>query len=313
MDHNKLVGTLGSIYASRVHGVVDHHEDENAVPRNTDPEPRIIDKCGSCTSLAVKYLQSSWDTITGSSLSSGAGHAQGDSLVNDDAVSRLWDAQVGKMTLASILIDTRDLTDESKVTKVDEDAAAYLISKIKLSPKEASTWDRLEYFNAIDSAKKNIDRLPLDGILRKDYKQWQESELTLGMSSVVKPLHFLAAKAQSEQSDVGLETAFDISIKSFIRDRNLDLFAIMTTFTSSDGSFQRELLLQSTDRGMTAAQRFEKQASVDLGLEHQAVQGSRASDHPVDGLVWRRVWSQKDVGKSRKQVAPLLRKAMQSN
>ena len=313
MDHNKLEGTLGSIYGSRVHGVIDHHEDENAVPRNTDPEPRTIEKCGSCTSLVVKYLQSSWDTITSSSFSSGAGHAQGDSLVNDGAVSRLWDAQVAKMTLASILIDTRDLTDESKVTKVDEDVAAYLISKIKLSPKEASTWDRMEYFKAIDSAKKNVDSLPLDGILRKDYKQWREGELTLGMSSVVKPLQFLASKAQNEQSDAGPETAFDRSISPFIEHRNLDLFAIMTTFTSSEGSFQRELLLQCTERGMTIGQRFEKQASDDLGLEHRAVLGIRASDHPDDGLVWRKVWNQKDVGKSRKQVAPLLRKAMQDS
>ena len=313
VDHNKLQGTLGAVYGSCVHGVIDHHDEENAVPKDTDPEPRVIEKCGSCTSLVVRYLRSSWDAMSSSSLSSGVGHAQGDSLVDDGVVSRVWDAQAGKMALASILVDTRNLTDENKVTKVDHEAVAYLTSKIKLSPKEACTWDQAEYFKAIDGAKGNIDSLSLANILRKDYKEWREGDLKLGISSVVKPLSFLASKAHIEHSGKKAEAAFDTAIRTFAEDRDLNVFAIMTTSTSSKGEFQRELLLESNDRGNQAAARFENQASKELGLEHMAISEIQDSDKAFDGRSWRRVWRQKEVGKSRKQVAPLLRKAMRSD
>ena len=91
VDHNSLQGNLGTIYASRVHGVIDHHEEENAVPKDTEPEPRIVEKSGSCSSLVIRNFKSKWDALANSTLSSGAAHAQSsDSTIDDSVVTQGW-------------------------------------------------------------------------------------------------------------------------------------------------------------------------------------------------------------------------------
>ncbi|KAL8750792.1 MAG: hypothetical protein Q9184_006295 [Pyrenodesmia sp. 2 TL-2023] len=313
VDHNKLQGVLGDTYSSRVRGVVDHHEDEGVVPQDTDPEPRVIEKCGSCTSLVVRTLRSSWEAGTDAfSLSSGAAHAQGDSLVNDASVTRTWDAQLAKMALASILIDTANLTAKSKVEKADRDAVEYLEVKINLSPQDAAQWDRTKFYNEIDAAKRDIGGLSFEDILRKDYKQWDENRLTLGISSVVKPLDFIVEKVIHDTEE-DKETRFVTAIGDFMAVRNLSIFAIMSTSMSEAGEFQRELYIQALSAGHAAASTFAKEAAKELRLEDHSVEmleGKPGAMQPESEGPWRKIWMQRDVGKSRKQVAPLLRRAM---
>ena len=91
VDHNSLQGNLGAIYASRVHGVIDHHEEENAVTKDTKPEPRIVKNSGSCSSLVIYNFKSKWDALASSTLSSGAAHAQSsDSTIDDSVVAQGW-------------------------------------------------------------------------------------------------------------------------------------------------------------------------------------------------------------------------------
>ena len=314
VDHNKLQGTLGDIYSSRVHGVIDHHDEEHAISERTDPEPRVIRKCGSCTSLVVQYLESAWDDISRSSFSSGAGHAQGDSLVDDSAVTMVWDAQVAKMALASILVDTANLTGEGKVEDVDRAAVAYLESKIRMSTREANTWDTTKFYEELNDAKRDIGGLSLNDILRKDYKEWTEKDMRLGISSVVKSLEFIVDKASNEESSTSQSksSSFDKTVKDFMGKRDLTVFAIMTTSTSPEGQFQRELFLHSKEEGTEAALRFEKEAADELGLQPPSAPNLQGLQEQNNKSVWRRVWLQKDVSKSRKQVAPLLRKALQA-
>ena len=305
VDHNKLQGDLGNNYSSRVHGVIDHHEEEHAVPENTDPEPRVIEKCGSCTSLVVRQCKTTWDSISNSSLSTGAAHGQGDVLVDDSAVTQGWDAQIAKLALASILVDTANLTAPGKVEQVDRDSVAYLEAKIQLSPKDARSWNRDNYYKEIDEAKRDISRLSLNEILIKDYKGWTEGGAKLGISSVVKPLEFLVQKASEEKL-----SSFEDQLSQFMNDQNLSIFAIMTTSTSSDNSFKRELLVQACSSASSAAISFVEQATSDLQLKDLDIKGIPIQDK--SGQQWRKVWLQVDVSKSRKQVAPLLRKAMAS-
>ncbi|MCJ1475764.1 Exopolyphosphatase [Lambiella insularis] len=310
VDHNKLQGALGEEYSSRTYGTIDHHDDENAVPRETRPEPRIIEKCGSCTSLVVRYLRPSWDALSSSSLSSGAGHAQGDSLIDDGVISRAWDAQVAKLALASILIDTRNLQDSDKTEPADRDAVAYLESKIHLAG-GTSSWDRPAFFEAIDHAKRDIDDLALEDILRKDYKQWTSAGRRLGISSVVKPLAFLSAKAAHETSTAAGPALYEAATR-FMNTRNLDVYAIMTASTTADGHFQRQLLLRAQPDSSAVVTRFEQRATDELQLqelpagEREACLTATRGDEGVT-----RVWTQQNVGVSRKQVAPLLREAIQ--
>ena len=305
MDHNKLQGVLGDRYPSKAHGVIDHHEEENAVPENTDPEPRVIEKCGSCTSLVVRWCQPVWDSISNSSLSTGAAHGQGEGAMNDSAVTQGWDAQVAKLALASILVDTANLTAPGKVEQVDRDSVDYLEAKIQLSPKDARSWNRDHYYSEIDGARRDISRLSLTEILIKDYKGWTEGGVRLGISSVVKPLDFLVQKANEEKL-----SSFEDQLSQFMDDQDISVFAIMTTSTSSEGKFKRELLLQARPSVSSLAVKFAEQGASELQLEHLNIKGIPTQDKP--GQEWREVWLQKDVNKSRKQVAPLLRKAIAS-
>ncbi|KAL8881198.1 MAG: hypothetical protein Q9198_001552 [Flavoplaca austrocitrina] len=338
VDHNRLQGELSKKYAARVRGIVDHHEDEGAFCSETSPEPRIIEKCGSCTSLVVRTIISSWESIAGgSSFASGASHAQGDSSVNDESMTRTWNAQIAKMALASILIDTANLTAEDKVEEADVEAVKYLESKIKLSPQDAAQWDRDKFYKSIDYAKRNIDAMDFEDILRKGYKQWTEKGLNLGVSSVVKPLDFLIKKLGGDLSE-DKQQLFVSSIGDFMATRRLTIFAIMTTFTSKSGEFQRELYVQALSSGYAAAHVFAEQAKVELRIEDHDVASCKelGSVKPLDQGPWyaplpplcgpystsddfhskvdhvnrRKVWLQRDVSKSRKQVAPLMRKAM---
>ncbi|KAK8203595.1 Exopolyphosphatase [Zalaria obscura] len=321
VDHNALQGTLGSVYSKRVVGVIDHHDDEGKVPQDTGDEPRIITKSGSCTSLVTNYSRDAWDRLSTNALSSGAAHGQDDSLADDSAVTTLWDAQVAHLAMASILIDTHDLTDENKTTDHDRKAVEYLAAKVNMSPRISKDFDRGMFFTKLSDAKRDVDSLSLTDILRKDYKQWSEGDQTLGMSSVVKPVDYLQRKASeattqqdgkvdvqvseraTTQQDSKVDGAFMGAIKDFAAERNLDIFGIMTTFTADDGSFARELLVISpSETGATSVKKFVDNSSAELKLEE--VDG-RNEDKTL-----LRYWRQKNVSCSRKQVAPMLRKAM---
>ncbi|KAJ9660598.1 Exopolyphosphatase [Coniosporium apollinis] len=312
VDHNALQGTLGSIYSERVQGVIDHHEDEGKVPTDTGDEPRIITKAGSCTSLVTEYCSSAWDGLSSSAQSSGAAHGQDDAsgVVDDSAVSALWDAQIAKLALASILVDTANLQSKEKVTDHDVYAAKYLEAKLTAAPQVSKDFDRAKFYKEINAAKKDIGSLPLRDILRKDYKQWMEGKRNLGVSSVVKPIEFLQEKAKEELQDKSKQEAFLAAVEHFAQERNLQIYGIMTTSTSANGDFQRELLVWSfTPEATQAAKKFSQIAAQELGLEDW--QGSGGSLDDVEGeKQWRKVWRQREVQHSRKRVAPLLRQAM---
>lgn len=304
VDHNSLQGKLGEIYSSRVGGVIDHHDEEGKIPADTGPEPRVIEKSGSCTSLVTEYCQPAWDLASDSGLSTGAAHAQGDSLSNDDAATKVWDAQVAQLGLASILIDTSNLQSKDKTTEHDRNAVKYLEAKIMACPQLSTAYDRTRFFEGIDAARKDVGALKLTDILRKDYKQWDENGMTLGISAVVKPISFLVQKADEEG------TALLGVLRSFSQERGLDLYALMTMSTSAAGKFQRELLVWGFGgSAISSAKQFSTSAQAELGLEDWREIDSVTAGHESEDE-WVKVWWQREVQHSRKRVAPLLREAM---
>jgi exopolyphosphatase len=310
VDHNALQGQLGKIYSGRVAGTIDHHDDEGKVPNDTGDEPRIIEKSGSCTSLIANYCRPTWDMVSASALSSGAAHAQGDSGSADAAVVKRWDASVAQLGLASILIDTANLEDKGKTTEHDRQAVEYLEAKIMLCPQLSVSFERTKFYEEIDAAKRNIGALKLQDILHKDYKQWDQNGLKLGISSVVKHIEFLQHKADDEAGSESANDAFLCALEHFSEERELDLYTLMTTSTSAEGQFEREILLWAfSDRGVSAAKAFATNAAEELGLEDWHGSGSVA-DATRDNRQWRKVWWQRQVQHSRKRVAPLIREAM---
>ena len=310
VDHNALQGQLGKIYSGCVGGVIDHHEDEGKISEDTGSEPRVIERTGSCTSLVTNYCRQPWDTFSESAQPPGADHSQGGILSDDGAATKLWDAQIAQLGLASILIDTSNLQSKDKTTEHDSNAVKYLEAKIVSCSRLAAEYDRDKFYKEIDSAKKDIGGLKLQDILRKDYKEWSEGQQKLGISSVVKSIDFLQKKARDEADAQSLHRAFLEALRGFSKERALDLYVVMTTSSSLKGEFQRELLvLASKDDAISAAEKFASQAKEELGLEDWDGSGSKARDNDSD-KEWIKVWRQRKVQHSRKRVAPLLREAM---
>lgn len=278
VDHNVFQGELGQRFASRVTGVIDHHDDEKKVPESASP--RVIEKSGSCNSLIVNHFRDSWKVS--SSLST--------------------DAQIARLSLGAILIDTINMTAEAKVTTHDEKAVQYLESKIADSTARIDkSYSRDDFFNAINAAKNNVDDLSIYDILRKDYKRWSDDDsgLILGVASVVQDIAYL----RNRNEDL-LKVC-----RSFAAERSLDLLVIMTAFTSETGEFGRELLLIAINEGKAvgAARQFVASSKDELQLKDVP------DEQDAQGFPFRHLWKQENLAASRKQVAPLLRDAMRQS
>lgn len=143
--------------------------------------------------------------------------------------------------------------------------------------------------------------MSLTDLLRKDYKQWSEGGVSLGVSSVVKDMDFLLSKRETR------EEFFD-TLKKFSQERDLSICSIMTrSSANNENGFQRELFVWGlNDKGVQALKKFEAESSNSLGLEIWK-EGSLDSE---DGGLWRKCWQQKKIENSRKQVAPMLRSSM---
>jgi exopolyphosphatase len=297
VDHNALQGPLGQVYSGRVGGVIDHHEEEGKVPEDTGEEPRIVQVCGSCTSLVVGFGRKAWDEAS----------RQGNE--DEEELARI-DGQVAKLALASILVDTTNLQSEDKTTSHDHEAVEFLLEKIS---KTDTDFNREKFFKEIDAAKRDIGSLSLRDILRKDYKEWDcESNIRLGISSVVKDVAFLKCKAEKEADETQKDASAALvhTTATFAEERSLQIHATMTTSTTEDGEFQRELLLWTTGtRGRRIAEHFEKTCSEKLGLEEiNEGDGTIGDGDKLEGS-FVKLWNQRRTEHSRKQVAPLLRQA----
>ncbi|KAK3115905.1 Exopolyphosphatase [Teratosphaeriaceae sp. CCFEE 6253] len=302
VDHNALTGVLAQHYASSTTAVLDHHDDESAV--QSDASPRMIEKAGSCNSLVINYLRATWDDLSSTSSSVGAANAQcSDGVTDDAAYTSTWDAQVAKLALGSILIDTHNMTDETKVTEHDKKAVRYLEARVNASPKYGKDYERKTFFNEISAAKSDLDGLSLTDVLRKDYKQWTEGRLTVGIASVVKPVSWLRDKAGGDLTP---------SLIDFAKVKDLQLFAIMTAFTGDSGTFTRELLLIAVDESEAkcAAERFVKKATDDLQLRKGEISIAGKEFNPPP---YFQLWEQKNLAASRKKVGPLIREAMRAD
>ncbi|KYK61345.1 hypothetical protein DCS_02487 [Drechmeria coniospora] len=279
VDHNDLTGSLErNGFAAEVVGCVDHHVDENRV--RADATPRVIEPCGSCMSLVVDQCRAVWDELT----------------VRDPSA----DAHLAKLGLAAILLDTVNLSVKEKVKEKDVSAVGYLEARIQRQSRDFNT---TAFFDHIWAVKEDISTLSFRDILRKDYKEWHDGAMTLGVSCVVQNLTYLVHRADDSPR------AFLAHLDEWSSERRLDIAAVMTT-SNPDGEFQRHLLVWGrSPRGAAAVAKFVPLAREKLRLEAW----SDAELDQVDRAgTLRFAWRQHELAASRKQVAPLLREAMRS-
>lgn len=296
VDHNVLNGMLAKSFARQVTGVIDHHDDENKIPKNASP--RLIEKSGSCSSLVATHCRPVWDEITSRASSIGAAIAQDDGrLLDDAAYTSTWTAHVAKLAIGAILIDTINMTDEHKVTEHDRKALRYLEALVNIAPRIGKDYDRDSYYNELDTAKTDVDSLNVRDLLRKDYKEWAQDELKLGTAVVVKPLSYVRSRSDDWEKD----------ISSFVEERSIDVMAITTAYSDEQDGFHRELALfaAKSDAAVQIAEAFVKSSSEELQLKDLDLSLSDKN------FGYAHAWTQHNLAASRKQSAPLLRKAMQ--
>lgn len=292
----------------RTVGCIDHHVDEDFVPTpDTLPQgqPMIIQPGpGSCSSLITNELDS-----------------RGLWAARLESSSEAEMAQIAKLALAAVLIDTSNLTAEGKVTDADRQAVGFLRQCVGSMDTE---WKLESFYEQILTTKKNsLDLLTCKEILDRDYKDWTEktesskTSVKLGFCSSVKPISWIVRKA-------GGPKQFLEETKSFANsnDKNLDIVVVMSSYTTADDQFSRELFIGAVGHEEIAVDginAFIEKTSSQLGLE-----GWKSVDKEETGLdaketlsildgetgYWSRLWLQTNTTASRKQVAPMLRSAV---
>ncbi|KAI0117790.1 exopolyphosphatase-like protein [Nemania sp. FL0031] len=329
VDHNAMTGALANRFAARVIGCVDHHADEDVMPRNA--EPRVIEKSGSCASLVLERCAGGWEALSSAASGSLQNGVENENENKSDEVleNAKIEAQLARLALAPILIDTVNLKDKSKTTAHDEAAvalaeakiAAYaelLVNtdtntdnaKINIQTEEIKDkYNRTAFFTRISALKEDISEMSFQDIFRKDYKEWDVARLHLGTSSVPQSFQYLVEqKAQNDPSLFISEMGTWGAEKdgAVPESESMDIVVLLTTFQDDRGRFCRELLIWARSKaGVRAAKLFEERFGGTLGLESW---GDGALDFRGDGEgEWRRCWAQRAVEHSRKQIAPMLR------
>ncbi|KAL2204736.1 DHH phosphoesterase [Sarocladium strictum] len=278
VDHNAPTGQLRDQKGAEIIGCIDHHADEEAIAK--DATTRVVEQCGSCMSLVVRDSKSTWQEFAAES--------------KDDTDSIANDEKLAKLALAPILIDTANLASKDKVKAQDTDAVQFLEGLI-----QNTTFDRTRFFDAITEVKADISQLSLRDIFRKDYKEWHDNGLKLGISSVVQNLDYLINTVGS-----GKDEDFLRQFEEWGKERSLDIASVMTTSHDASGQFQRELVFWAlSEKGASVLTQFSASAAEELGLE-------TLFEERLDISGSRRAWKQTNLAASRKQVAPLLRDAM---
>lgn len=337
VDHNapSIPGLSDETIRSRftVVGCIDHHVEEDYVPRNADPRV-ITPGIGSCTSLVVQHLrdQGMWPSISST----------------EDPASGL--AEVTKLALAPILIDTANLKAQGdKCSDTDRDVVRFLESSLpessSPSPSRVSTksqWDRDAFFTSISAAKTNsLTLLTMQEVLDRDYKAWSEPSSSLlgdvsrqdngtvnvniGISSLVKPLSWLIKHAG------GVE-AFLEEIGAFVGadERKLGVYCMLTragerkevvvfVFGGDDGAHAKEgpeRVLEEFERrgGDLKLEAWDADEALVKALRAR-FQGTTDTDIGNGKGKWKGAWKiywMGDTSKSRKQVGPYLREAVRS-
>lgn len=278
VDHNAPTGQLRNQKGAEIVGCIDHHADEDVIAK--DAATRFIEQCGSCMSLVVRDAKATWEEFASES--------------KDNTETIANDEKLAKLALAPILIDTANLASKDKVKPQDTDAVHFLEGLI-----QDESFDRTRFFDAITEVKADISQLSLRDIFRKDYKEWHDNGLKLGISSVVQNLDYLISTVGS-----GKDEDFLQQFEEWAKERSLDIASVMTTSHDENGQFQRELVFWALgEKGASVLTQFSAYSAEELGLE-------TLFEGRMDIPASRRAWKQTNLAASRKQVAPLLRDAM---
>ncbi|TRM66880.1 hypothetical protein BD626DRAFT_565948 [Schizophyllum amplum] len=290
VDHNRL-GTQFSDGNPDAHvaAIVDHHEDEGL---HKDADPRVVAPSGSC-----------------------AAHVAG--LLPDNLP-----AELATLVIAAILIDTSGLRPGGKATDVDRAAVARLLPHSTLSSEQSLTGPELhdvpsvsELAQALQTKKADVAALSAWDLLRRDYKEytyrpsWLSSapEIRAGLATVPLSLKAWAKGGVLESEGVRYMDA-----------RGLSVLGVLTTFQSKKGKHKRQMawVVRASPHGSSSIDVDAIATHLWTGLEGSSdmcvtpLKSFEPHRWEETGSIHIRVYKQGNAKATRKAVAPLLKKIM---
>ncbi|GAA6028344.1 hypothetical protein JCM8097_006987 [Rhodosporidiobolus ruineniae] len=296
----------------RVVAVVDHHADEQ---RHLEANPRLIQVVGSCASLVTKLLTADFAPPSPESpIPTG----------------------IADLLLSAIMIDTGLKPEEKggKATAIDQSAVQALLpfssflpsssaasvsaSFTTSSPSEADLASALsalqDFDNLLFAKKKDVSWMSGRDLLRRDYKEYLESGVRYGLSTVPLSLSVWLDKSPAEDKEKRWELVL-ADVEAWMKERDLQLAGVLTSYehikkSGKEGKHRRELLLVAAPSAVSQLKSVfegvERDEVLQLeewkGLEEYGAQEGQTSE----GGRWR-VWQQGNAKATRKQVAPALK------
>lgn len=150
VDHNILPVDQTAL-EPYVEEIFDHHQDENVPYLLLAPEKKHLLVTGSNASLIAKEIF--------------------------ETKQKALTEEVSYLLLAPILLDTDNLKDRNKTTRLDR----FMAKRLKKLAGKLYTSD---YYEILLERKLYVDPTRPDQILRKDFKTYQEGKLAYGISSL---------------------------------------------------------------------------------------------------------------------------------
>lgn len=175
-------------------GILDHHEDAGAFPKAL---PRIIEPCGSTSSLLVRYA-----------------------LDNDALAKRTRLHVVAKLLLQTIIFDTVNLTWRQR--QVDFEAVHSLCNLLNL-PQGTTGIIHQELDQAVSNTPE--DFFGIYDLLHKDYKLYvHQGVLFYGIATLHLPF------AQMIGPDAAKLDAWVSEVRRFMKDQHLEMLIMTNAF-----------------------------------------------------------------------------------
>ncbi|KAG8216168.1 hypothetical protein J3R82DRAFT_8174 [Butyriboletus roseoflavus] len=333
VDHNSRHPSY-AVPGALVTAIIDHHEDEGKYFDTASP--RIIEPSGSCASLVTRVIMS-YPTP---------------SIPPELAV----------LLLSAIVIDTHGLRKGGKAVGVDYEASAWLLSRANVSSSEYFVEQTVEapqhvadnpwiqsLSDTLGAKKIALSHLNTRDLLRRDYKEYElnlsssicgNSPYSIRAGLATVPLPLASFFSPSPTSAV-------VATQGWLKERNLSVLGVLTTYKSSQGKSKRELmwvvdenvcgprLPQVLFDGFEASEvlrikrasfkryGFDSHVGMDGNEGVQVERGRIDEEESVDeqagereaspfgvGLV-ARVYKQKNSAATRKQVAPVLKRVLE--
>ncbi|KZO94670.1 DHH phosphoesterase [Calocera viscosa TUFC12733] len=292
VDHNRL----SSEFSGEVVGVIDHHSDEGFYPSASPRLIRTPEEAGSCTSLVTEHFRALWQAHL------------------DDVPK-----EVAFLLLCTILIDTGGLKPDGKAQAVDRAAAAFLMplagypSPAGLTANSEGTVppEVEQLFTELITKKFDVAGLSTRDLLRRDYKQYSISPVEGGKGGKVElglctvPLGLGPWAAKDPQIWTG--------VQEYIAERGLDVCGILTTYRNEKGKHRRQVVLclrerADADAALGRMLREGLEGSQELRLVRE--EGKKKFGLGTGEEEGVCVWKQGNVQATRKQVAPLVSKSI---